>query len=169
MATGWNTGLCQDYDRGLGRWFADRLGAREQLRRMCMPKYITEALAWQLAKTVQENIHPADAPARTLTFKQVHIFAESAIQAHIEQCASELPSLPAPIHFGLADLGYTEEQLRAYGVRCAAQAREQALSDATFTAWQCASPEGSAYGNGYNQAAIDIERAIRKLMVGNHE
>ena len=33
MATGWNDGLCQDYDKGLGRWFADRLGARQQLRR----------------------------------------------------------------------------------------------------------------------------------------
>lgn len=34
MATGWDDGLCQDYCRGLGKWFADRLGAREQLRRM---------------------------------------------------------------------------------------------------------------------------------------
>ena len=32
MATGWNDGLCQDYDKGLGRWFANRLGARQQLR-----------------------------------------------------------------------------------------------------------------------------------------
>jgi hypothetical protein len=31
--TGWDNGLSQDYDRKLGTWFADRLGAREQLRR----------------------------------------------------------------------------------------------------------------------------------------
>ena len=30
--TGWDNGLSQDYDKGLGRWFADRLGARQQLR-----------------------------------------------------------------------------------------------------------------------------------------
>jgi hypothetical protein len=32
MATGWDNGLCQDYHRGLGKWFADRLGARYQLK-----------------------------------------------------------------------------------------------------------------------------------------
>ena len=32
MASGWDNGLCQDYDRKLGAWFADRLGAREELR-----------------------------------------------------------------------------------------------------------------------------------------
>jgi hypothetical protein len=30
--TGWDNGLSQDYDKGLGRWFANRLGARQQLR-----------------------------------------------------------------------------------------------------------------------------------------
>lgn len=30
--TGWDSGLSQDYDKGLGRWFANRLGARQQLR-----------------------------------------------------------------------------------------------------------------------------------------
>jgi hypothetical protein len=30
--SGWNNGLCQDYDASLGKWFADRLGARQQLR-----------------------------------------------------------------------------------------------------------------------------------------
>ena len=30
--TGWDNGLCQDYDKGLGRWLANRLGARQQLR-----------------------------------------------------------------------------------------------------------------------------------------
>jgi hypothetical protein len=32
MATGWDNGLCQDYHRGLGKWFADRPGARHQLK-----------------------------------------------------------------------------------------------------------------------------------------
>lgn len=31
--TGWSNGLCQDYDARLGRWFADRLGSRYQLRK----------------------------------------------------------------------------------------------------------------------------------------
>jgi hypothetical protein len=30
--TGWNTGLCQDYSKGLALWFASRLGARHELR-----------------------------------------------------------------------------------------------------------------------------------------
>jgi hypothetical protein len=29
--SGWDNGLSQDYSRGLGRWFADRPGARQQL------------------------------------------------------------------------------------------------------------------------------------------
>ena len=34
MATGWDNGLNQDYNRKLGGWFANRLGARQQLREM---------------------------------------------------------------------------------------------------------------------------------------
>ena len=30
--TGWNNGLNQDYDKKLGRWFAERPGARQQLK-----------------------------------------------------------------------------------------------------------------------------------------
>lgn len=29
--SGWSNGLSQDYNRGLGAWFASRLGARYQL------------------------------------------------------------------------------------------------------------------------------------------
>jgi hypothetical protein len=32
--TGWDNGLSQDYNRALGKWFADRLGARYQLKVM---------------------------------------------------------------------------------------------------------------------------------------
>ena len=32
--TGWDNGLSQDYCRELGRWFADRLGARYELRKL---------------------------------------------------------------------------------------------------------------------------------------
>ena len=40
--TGWDNGLCQDYDKGLGRWFANRLGARQQLRQdFKMTQFIT--------------------------------------------------------------------------------------------------------------------------------
>lgn len=31
--TGWDNGLSQDYNKKLGQWFANRLGAREELRR----------------------------------------------------------------------------------------------------------------------------------------
>ena len=31
--TGWDNGLCQDYDRGLALWFASRLDARHTIRR----------------------------------------------------------------------------------------------------------------------------------------
>lgn len=31
--TGWDTGLCQDYSRGLALWFASRLDARHVIRR----------------------------------------------------------------------------------------------------------------------------------------
>lgn len=31
--TGWTDGLCQDYDRGLAKWFASRLSAREDVRK----------------------------------------------------------------------------------------------------------------------------------------
>ena len=31
--TGWDTGLCQDYCRGLALWFASRLDARHTIRR----------------------------------------------------------------------------------------------------------------------------------------
>lgn len=33
MATGWDNGLCQDYCKGLARWFSSRLDAREVVRR----------------------------------------------------------------------------------------------------------------------------------------
>jgi hypothetical protein len=33
-SSGWDDGLSQDYNRDLGRWFADRPGARYQLRLM---------------------------------------------------------------------------------------------------------------------------------------
>jgi hypothetical protein len=32
-ATGWDTGLCQDYDKSLSQWFASRTDARQTLRR----------------------------------------------------------------------------------------------------------------------------------------
>ena len=34
MATGWDNGLSQDYNRKLGAWFAERLGAKRELREM---------------------------------------------------------------------------------------------------------------------------------------
>lgn len=33
MATGWDNGLNQDYSRDLGKWFASRLSAREDVRK----------------------------------------------------------------------------------------------------------------------------------------
>ena len=40
--TGWTDGLSQDYNKKLGQWFANRLGAKEQLRKdyeMTTPQY----------------------------------------------------------------------------------------------------------------------------------
>jgi len=31
-STGWNNGLSQDYDKKLGTWFADKPGAKQELR-----------------------------------------------------------------------------------------------------------------------------------------
>lgn len=42
-ATGWDTGLCQDYDRKLALWFATRLGARHTLKGMSMKENSTQA------------------------------------------------------------------------------------------------------------------------------
>jgi hypothetical protein len=40
--TGWNDGLSQDYDAKLGRWFADRPGAKQQLREtLASPQPVT--------------------------------------------------------------------------------------------------------------------------------
>lgn len=42
--TGWDNGLSQDYDKGLGGWFADRLGARQELREsLAQPAGYTDA------------------------------------------------------------------------------------------------------------------------------
>jgi hypothetical protein len=38
-ATGWDNGLCQDYSRELGRWFADRLGAKQKLKETFMTEH----------------------------------------------------------------------------------------------------------------------------------
>ena len=40
--TGWDNGLSQDYNRELGRWFADRLGARQQLLDTLAKSKLTE-------------------------------------------------------------------------------------------------------------------------------
>ena len=34
VPTGWDNGLSQDYDKKLGKWFADQPGARQQIREM---------------------------------------------------------------------------------------------------------------------------------------
>jgi len=43
VSTGWSNGLSQDYNKGLGRWFASRLGARQELR-MSMLAYRNEKI-----------------------------------------------------------------------------------------------------------------------------
>lgn len=133
MATGWDTGLCQDYDRGLGRWFADRLGAREQLRKACMDNSITLKVP-ELPKNLIEFLHQL-------------IYGDF--------CADN----PKDLTSALAIKGL----IQTYGQQCKVQGLEQA---ATIAA-RCCSAEGSDYGNGYNQAAIDIERALKALAGGS--
>ena len=36
--TGWDNGLNQDYDKKLGRWFADRMDARQTVREVFKEK-----------------------------------------------------------------------------------------------------------------------------------
>jgi len=37
-STGWNNGLSQDYDKKLGTWFADKPGAKHELREQFQQK-----------------------------------------------------------------------------------------------------------------------------------
>lgn len=131
MATGWNTGLCQDYDRGLGRWFANRLGAREQLRKVFMDDSIT--------------LKVPDLPRNLIEFLHQLIYGDF--------CADNDKDLTSV----LAAKGL----IQTYGQQCKVQGLEQAAAIAS----RCCSAEGSDYGNGYNQAAIDIQKAIEGLKV----
>ena len=56
--TGWDNGLCQDYDKGLGRWFANRLGARQQLRQdfKMTQVLIDRATLEQLVAALEDSI-----------------------------------------------------------------------------------------------------------------
>lgn len=53
MATGWNNGLNQDYSKKLGKWFANRLGARQQLREM----YGCEEMNLERCNGKYDNLH----------------------------------------------------------------------------------------------------------------
>jgi hypothetical protein len=55
--TGWNDGLCQDYDKGLSNWFSTRLTAKEDVRR-AFPKQFTN-----LQEPTNENIHRMGIPS----------------------------------------------------------------------------------------------------------
>lgn len=156
MTTGWNNGLCQDYDRGLGRWFADRLGAREQLRKDCeMKHHITQEQVCTL--WIESTSRTTD------SFALYTELCNAAIQHYIDQQAKELPVLPEPLGRTMRFVGrdayarkhsycartydelpkgmysdtwqdleqiFTSDQLQAYGQQCAAHAREVALEEA---------------------------------------
>lgn len=88
MATGWNDGLCQDYDKGLGRWFADRLGARQQLRQdFEMTQHITQEQAVELSIKSGDEFAIHEAEFYTSLCK-------AAIQYYLDQHKAELPVLP---------------------------------------------------------------------------
>lgn len=85
--TGWDTGLSQDYHRGLALWFASRLGARHTIRRWFGEQRKT--------MTVMTNEDPADPSAHEP--KPVYVvWAESGNcimwttnKAQAECCAQE--------------------------------------------------------------------------------
>ncbi len=54
MATGWDNGLNQDYDKKLAKWFSTRLGARYQLE-ITMNQ---ETLDSTIARTIQRANPP---------------------------------------------------------------------------------------------------------------
>jgi hypothetical protein len=71
-----------------------------------------------------------------------------------------LPKMPEPAAY--IDNGqpvFTEDQLatfaKLYGLNM--------LEAARLAAWEACNPDGDDFGNGYNQAAVVIERAIRRL------
>ena len=56
--TGWPPGLLQDDCRALSKWFATRLGARQQIKEMHMSAMIHEPVSFPLDR---EDIEAADA------------------------------------------------------------------------------------------------------------
>ena len=156
--TGWGNGLSQDYDKGLGRWFADRLGARQQLRRdfEMTQQHITQEQETQIAAQFAEDA--------TYEFN----IANAAIKHYIDQCAKELPVLPAHITDVLVITGpsthkymqagqyyYTTSQAQAYGQQCAAHARELALNE---------SIEAAIDACGFNGVSAQTESHIRQAI-----
>ena len=55
-ATGWNNGLNQDYDRKLGKWFASKAGAREDVRKaMAQPSVDSIDTSQERVENTHEN------------------------------------------------------------------------------------------------------------------
>ena len=94
-----------------------------------MKQHITQDQVYQLEiKTgMDEEIRPSSG--------QLTALCNAAIQSYIDAQAKELPEMPEPAysHYGhglVPVVGYTADQLKAYGLQCAAHAREKALSEA---------------------------------------
>lgn len=98
--TGWNNGLCQDYDAGLGRWFADRLGSRYELRKTFMTtQHTVESLLKRLKASLSPNKLDAEIEAEFIALqakcdekdaeierlnRQCRLFDAAAFKARIE-------------------------------------------------------------------------------------
>ncbi len=103
--TGWDNGLSQDYDKGLGRWFADRLGARQQLRQdiemtqVLIDRATLEQLVMALEKSVgaMQGIYGGWRCTQELKMANLAITAGRAAIANAEQQVPQwLPIETAP-------------------------------------------------------------------------
>ena len=60
IPTGWSDGLSQDYNRKLGNWFANRLGAQQELRELYKDMKPTPMSLYPTMGSVAEVVALAD-------------------------------------------------------------------------------------------------------------
>jgi len=180
--TGWSNGLSQDYNKQLGTWFADRLGARNQLRRDMETKNEALELAhyleicdanegvemqaaamlrFQASEIAELECHYADQVLRAIEAET----ERDQLKVKLEQLTSgdvELPDFGIRGPGGTGDYfnGYTKDQLIDYGNRRAAQAAAQKSGDSheIWAAAQLVPGEGIADGVARVEGLLDAPR-----------
>jgi len=72
-STGWNNGLSQDYDKKLGTWFADKPGAKQELREK-FQQPIADLTDAEIRKI--QSLHPTENDP--MTFARAILAAQKA-------------------------------------------------------------------------------------------